>query len=233
MSEKALKETHTPQMVLRLVGGFQSSLPPHVTRFAGYGLGWFVHDYRGHLAVSHGGTLSGFRAQLMMVPEKNVGVFVVANLRPSVAAEAVSKTLLDRLLDLPALDWIAFYEQEVKKQDRTVAETRNKREAERNPNTKSSRESGAYSGSYEEPAYGRVEVTADGDKLVLCWGKFTFRLDHYHFDTFTAVPIQPAEEVFRFDRTALDAHFRMGRNGEVEGIQFLDQEFKRIRPMKK
>ena len=49
---------------------------------------------------------------------------------------------------------------------------------------------------------------ADG-KLTLRWGRLTFRLDHYHFDTFTAVPVEPKDDVVSFDRTTFDARFRL------------------------
>ncbi len=233
VSEEALKETHKPQMVMRVGEVMQAALPPHVTRFAAYGLGWVVHDHRGHLTVSHGGTLSGFRSQLLMVPAKGVGVFVSVNLRPSVAAETVSKTILDRLLDLPAEDWLAYYQKEVAKQEKAEVADRKDLQAKRKTGTEPSRRLAAYAGTYEEPAYERAEVTAADDKLLLRWGKYTYRLDHYHFDTFTAVPILPVDEVFRFDRSHFEAHFRLGRDGEVEGVQFLDQEFKRVHPAKK
>jgi len=66
------------------------------------------------------------------------------------------------------------------------------------------------------------------DKLTLAWGKYTFRLEHYHYDTFTAVPVEPKDEVVSSDRGAFDAQFRLGTNGQVEGMKFLDQEFKKV-----
>src|SRR5437870_157232 len=50
-----LKETHTPQMLMKATGVWAGYFPPDVTRFTAYGLGWFVHDYRGFVCVSHGG----------------------------------------------------------------------------------------------------------------------------------------------------------------------------------
>ena len=84
-------------------------------------------------------------------------------------------------------------------------------------------------GGYEEPAYGRAEVTAEGDRLTLRWGKFTFRVEHYHFDTFTAIPVEPKADVVSFDRGTFDVQFRLGTNAEVEGMKFLDQEFRRAK----
>jgi CubicO group peptidase (beta-lactamase class C family) len=229
LSERALKETHTSQMLVKPEGPFLVYFPPKVTRFTSYGLGWFVHDYRGANCLSHGGTLTGFRAQCMLVPEKKLGVFVLCNLRPSYVCESVCKTALDALLELPAEDWVGFHKAQMAAIDFTIAAGKKKREGARKPDTKPSLPLANYVGGFEEPAYGRAEVAVEGDKLAIRWGKFTFRLEHYHFDTFTAVPVEPKDDLASFDRSTLEVQFRLGTNGEVEAVKFLDQEFKRAK----
>ncbi len=222
----ALRETHTPQMIVKAEGPFAVYFPPKASAFVNYGLGWFVHDYRGHVCVSHGGTLTGFRAQCMMVPAKKVGVFVTCNLRPSLVTEAVAKTVLDRALGLPEEDWVAFSKQAFALQELNVASARAKRDRERKADTKPSLPPEKYAGHYSEKAYGTATVAEADGKLTLTWGRLTFRLDHYHYDTFTAVPVGPPDEVVSFDRSTLEARFRLGSNGVVEGVTFLDQDFR-------
>lgn len=229
LTERALKETHTPQMLLIPEGAFAVYLPPKVTRFASYGLGWFVHDYRGATCVSHGGTLTGFRAQCMLVPEKKLGVLVLCNLRPSLVCETVAKTALDTLLDLPAEDWVAFHKAQLALMDFNTAAAKKKRETARKPDTKPSLEPAKYAGAYEERAYGTAEVTCESGKLAVRWGRYTFRAEHYHYDTFTLVPVEPKDEVVSFDRSTFELQFRLGTNGEVEGMKFLEQEFRRAK----
>lgn len=229
LTERTLKETHSPQMLVKPEGPFLVYFPPKFTRFVSYGLGWFVHDYRGVTCVSHGGTLTGFRAQCMLVPEKNLGVFVVCNLRPSFVTEAVAKSTLDVLLGLPTEDWVAFHKGQLTLLDFNVGVARKKRETDRKPDTKPSLPLKDYAGTYEEPAYGRAEVTVEGDALAIRWGKFTFRTEHYHFDTFTAIPAEPKADVISFDRGTFDVQFRLGADGEVEGLKFLDQVFRRAK----
>ncbi len=229
LAQSALRETHTPQMLFKPEGPFAVYFPAKFTRFASYGLGWFVTDYRGVTCVSHGGTLTGFRAQCMLVPEKNSGVFVLCNLRPSYVTEAVAKSALDVLLGLPAEDWVAFHKTQLALLDAGVANTKQKRESARKTDAKLSLAPKDYAGSYTEPAYGRAAVTVDGDQLALRWGKFTFRLEHYHFDTFTAVPVEPKADVISFDRSTFEVQFRLAASGEVEGMKFLDQEFRRAK----
>jgi len=229
ITERFLRETHSPQMLFKPEGPFTLYFPPNVTRFSSYGLGWFVHDYRGFDCVSHGGSLTGFRSQCMMIPAKKLGVFVVCNLRPSTFTEAVAKSVLDQLMELPAGEWVKQSKGAMALLDFNTAVRNAKRDGDRKPDTKPSLELKSYTGAYDEPAYGRAMVSVENDKLMVKWGKYTFRLDHYHFDTFTAVPVEPTDEVATFDRVRFDVQFRLGTNGEVEGVKFLDQEFKRVK----
>ena len=223
----ALRETHSPQMLVKAEGPFAAFFPAKASAFVSYGLGWFVHDYRGHTCVSHGGTLTGFRAQCMMMPEKKLGVVVLCNLRPSAVAEVVARTVLDRALGLPEEDWVAFHKGTFALAELTVINARSKRDKERKADTKPALAPEKYAGRYEDKAYGTAAVTEADGKLTLRWGRMVFRLDHYHYDTFTAVPLEPKDEVVSYDRSILDVRFRLGSNGEVEGLTFLDQDFRR------
>jgi CubicO group peptidase (beta-lactamase class C family) len=226
---KVLNETRTPQMLMKAEGVWALYFPPNVTRFTSYGLGWFVHDYRGFDCVSHGGTLSGIRAQCMMIPAKKIGVFAVCNLRPCPFPEAVTKTTIDHLLGLPVEDWVGATREQLIQLDAANIKRMEKREKDRKKNTKPGLALKEYAGNFDEPAYGRAEVSVEDDKLVLRWGRYTFRLEHYHFDTFTAIAVKPADEVFQFDRSTYDVLFRLGTNGEVDGVKFFDQEFKKAK----
>jgi N-acyl-D-amino-acid deacylase len=223
-----LKETRTAQMVVRREGRWKTFFPDKSTRHLSYGLGWFVHDYRGQFATSHGGTLDGFRAQTVLIPDRKLGMVVLGNLTPSSFPEALSKKLLDHMLGLPAEDWNAFYTAaDMKNEDDRLAEVK-KREKERKPKTKPSRDLDAYAGIYTDPAYGRAEVTHGKDGLRLHWGKFDLRLDHYHFDTFNGIVIGPTtDDAVRYERSTFDVQFQLGTDGDVQAMKFLDQQFTR------
>lgn len=229
LAESALAETRSPQMLVKPAGPFLIYYPKKAGAFVNYGLGWFVHDYRGHAAVSHGGTLTGFRAQVMMVPDKKVGVCVLSNLRPSLVPEAVCKTVLDHLLGLPAEDWVKFHVEAQAGLDGQVALGRFNRAALRKKDTKPTLPPPKYAGKYDEPAYGRAVVAEKDGALSLTWGRYTFKLEHHHYDTFTAVPVEPAAELFQYDRATFEVLFRVGSDGEVEGLKFVEQEFKRAK----
>jgi CubicO group peptidase (beta-lactamase class C family) len=223
LSARALRETHTPQMLTQP----DRDLAKFV-RFTSYGLGWQVHDYRGVTCVTHSGSHTGFRARCLLVPEKELGMFVLCNMGPSSVCDIVTKTALDSLLGLPAEDWLAFYKSAHERSEARVAAPRTKRAAARKPDTKPSLPLEAYVGGYEEPAYGRIEVTLEDGQLVGRWGKYTVRLEHYHFDTFTAVLAEPPDAVVSNDRQTYEWHFRVGTSGEVESLKgFGQQDFKR------
>lgn len=233
LSEKQLNETRSPQMVVKPEGPFAFYFPAKSGTLVTYGLGWFVHDYRGHTAVSHGGTLTGFRAQTMMVPSKKLGVVVLGNRRPSYFTEAVARTILDHLLDLPDDKWNDYYAGVPKLMDFGVAVARNKRVRDRKSDTEPSLPLKDYAGQYEEAGYGTATVAFADNKLTAKWGKYTFRLDHYHFDTFTAVPVEPKDDTVSFDRSTFEVQFKLGTDGGVTGLRFLDQDFTPVKPGKK
>lgn len=227
LAERHLRETHTPQMLVRPEGVWTYYFPPSVTRFTSYGLGWFVHDYRGLLCVSHGGTLAGVRAQCLLIPEAKIGVCVLANLRPTLFPEAVVRSIADRLLGLPPLDWVKICKEQMAYFDFQNAIALQKRRQNRKPDTHPTLPLDAYCGYYEQPAYGTARVFLQQQQLHVSWGRYLFRLQHYHHDTFTAVLLEPVEEVPLFDRGIFEAHFVLSPNGDIGGLTLFGQEFHR------
>jgi CubicO group peptidase (beta-lactamase class C family) len=224
LSARALAETHTPQMLMK-----QDREMARFSRFASYGLGWQVSDYRGVTCVSHGGSHTGFRARCLLVPEKELGIFVLCNMGPSSVCDIVTKTALDALLGLPAEDWLAFHQSAHERSEARIAAARSRREAARKPDTKPTLPLESYVGAYEELAYGRIEMTLEDGHLVGRWGKYTVRLAHYHFDTFTADLTEPPDAVVASDRQTYEWHFRLAPSGEVESLKgFGGQQFKRL-----
>jgi hypothetical protein len=185
-----------------------------------------IQDYRGQLLVSHSGSIDGFRAQVALVPKAKLGIAILSNLGRTQMPEALRNSLVDLVLDLPKRDWNAHYLEQSKKRLAEERERQKEREAKRHQGTKPSRELTAYAAEFEEPAYGKLTVSMEKEALVLAWSSFQARLDHFHFDTFTAKidgdrlenPLNNAPVVF-----ALDA------DGEVAKVSLLGQEFKRLK----
>jgi hypothetical protein len=196
-------------------------------------MGWFVHDYRGLQVLSHGGTLSGTRAQCFLVPEKKLGVFAVCNLRPTYFPETACRIVVDRLLNLPEEDWLQFAKKQTAAIDERVENEAKKRAEERKKDTKPTLALKEYAGVYQEPAYGLADVRLEMDQLYVKWGLLEFRLDHYHHDRFTAVLVGPKERLATADRSIYEANFLLNPNQEVVGVTLFGQGFARMPVPKK
>ena len=231
ISAARLAETHSPQMVIPMDGptgvpSFTKAMNPE-TNLMSYGLGWVIQDYRGQLLVSHGGSIDGFRAQVALVPKAKLGIAILSNLGRTQMPEALRNNLVDLLLDLPKRDWNEHYLTQAKKQREEQEQRKKEREAKRHKGTKPSRELSAYTGVFEQPAYGRVTITADKEQLMLEWSSFKVRLEHFHFDTFTARGDPDREDAPLNDVPVV---FTLDADGEVATVSLIGQEFKRVKP---
>ncbi|TFH70804.1 class A beta-lactamase-related serine hydrolase [Gammaproteobacteria bacterium LSUCC0112] len=68
---------------------------------AWYGLGWRVMDYSGLRVIHHGGGVRGYRSEMVLVPEHNVGLVVLFNASTPLANDVVPM-FLDQLLTVVA-----------------------------------------------------------------------------------------------------------------------------------
>jgi CubicO group peptidase (beta-lactamase class C family) len=191
LSRGMAEQMQTPQMVVADV----ETGPLHAPSFeelghTQYGLGFFISNYRGHKLVWHSGSIDGFSALLSMIPSKRIGLIVVTNLsgnRP--VPICVTRNILDRLLGLAPVDWVARAKELDKKAEKNRAEAKAKSRTERKPGTAPSHALGDYEGRYEHPAYGLVRVTSDSELLSLSWRGSQAPLKHRHYDLFeTDVP---------------------------------------------
>ena len=76
--------------------------------FTGYGLGFFLRDYRGSKMVWHTGGLPGYVSRISLIPDKKLGVAVLTNQESGEAFEAISWRLLDHFLGAAPTDWAAL-----------------------------------------------------------------------------------------------------------------------------
>jgi CubicO group peptidase (beta-lactamase class C family) len=220
VSAANLRETRTPQMVIRLEGSAGAMQPD--THQMNYGLGWVIQDYRGRHLISHAGAIDGFRCHLTLVPEARIGIALLNNLDSTQMNLALSNSIVDLLLGLPAKDWNGYLLEQVRKEKAAKAEYLRQREARRHQGTKPSRELRAYTGAYEHPAYGTVHVEQKGGELTWKWNSFTCPLRHYHYDTFT-ITDDVLQDPF--------VSFTLGTDGNVKRMKVegrMGVEFKKV-----
>ncbi|HEX5270075.1 MAG TPA: serine hydrolase [Gemmataceae bacterium] len=218
VSAEALRETHTPQIVLR-ADGINRDLNPE-TNLSSYGMAWRIQDYRGTLMLSHAGAIDGFRAEIILLPKERIGIALLCNLNQSRINLALGNTLADLFLGLPRKDWDGYFLGVVKKEQAASRQSFVKRWGERDVSVKPSLPLPAYEGFYEHPAYGKARVSAEGGGLVLRWGRFKWSLAYYRGDTFLV------SEDF-FGETAVTFEVRDGRATAMTLAEPFGVEFKK------
>jgi beta-lactamase class C len=72
---------------------------------AEYGLGWRIYDYAGERLLFHAGGLSGYRAFVGVLPDRDFAVVALWN-TSSGAGWRILPTALDLFLGLPEKDWL-------------------------------------------------------------------------------------------------------------------------------
>jgi CubicO group peptidase (beta-lactamase class C family) len=215
VSSKPLLETRTPQNLMRLEGAAKALFPETVQ--ASYAMGWVVNDYRGLKIVGHGGLIDGFRMQITLVPDKDLGIVVLTNLHDTRMPMALTNTFIDLYCELKPKDWNTYYV----KVEADVAEARKEalaaRDKARDPSAKPSLTLADYAGEYTHPAYGTATVTHTAGKLSASFSSFRYPLEHYERDTFRVT------DGFFEDELALF----VVKDGKVKGLTLSGIEFKR------
>ncbi|UCE04547.1 MAG: beta-lactamase family protein, partial [bacterium] len=114
LSSKVIREMHTIQFPLPISSFSEEKLE---TRFAGYGLGWRIYDYKGRKIISHSGGLSGMISYQVLAPEENLGVIVLTNFAPNSLPRILTYRILDAFLGEPEQDWNVIYLEQKKQSD--------------------------------------------------------------------------------------------------------------------
>jgi CubicO group peptidase (beta-lactamase class C family) len=198
-----------------------AGLEPLKARFAAYGLGFGLRDYRGRKVASHTGGLPGYVSQVALVPEERLGVVVLTNQEETGAFEAVRYRIFDEYLGapVPPVDWIAAFrrkaEDERKKAEEAVAKARAARDAASRP----SLALGKYAGRYRDPWYGDATIAQEDGRLVLDMTRtpgMVAALEHWQHDTFLA----RWRQAFVSDEAPADAYvsFALKPDGSVERL---------------
>lgn len=184
-SPAVAKEMHMSQTVMRLEGPYTIFYPE--AHFLNYGLGWFMHDYKGRKVVEHGGAIDGMRAAVAMMPEEKLGVVILTNMNGSIISMPLMYRIFDAYLGQPQKDWSAEMLKSYKILLDQAAAAQKKADAERVTGTKPSLDPAGYAGTYSNELYGDVKVTEENGKLKLRFGPaFESILEHWHYDTFRA-----------------------------------------------
>ena len=186
ISSGNLNEMWLPNIQIRLEGPTARFMAP-AANLAAYGMGWFLQDFNGRLAVHHGGNIDGMSAMVAMLPDEQLGVVILTNLDGTPAPEAIFPYVFDMYTRDAARDWnaelVAMFEP-LRKQ---AKEAEAAAEKARVTGTKPSLDLPKYAGVYSDSMYGDLKVTDDAGKLREQWGAFGGTLEHWNYDSFRAV----------------------------------------------
>ena len=179
-------QMHTPHTVIRNEPPWSLYFPE--AHLQTYGLGWFLMDYKGRLAVHHGGNIDGMSSLVALLPEEKMGVVVLTNMNGSLLPSVMVHRIFDDQLKLPPKDFSGEMRVKADALEKQGREALAKLEASRVPNTRPTLSLDKYAGTYTDSMYGDVVVRAGNGKLAISYGgESEGELEHWHYDTFRAV----------------------------------------------
>jgi CubicO group peptidase (beta-lactamase class C family) len=185
LSDSVVKEMHDPQILVRRTAEAEKLFP--MTHLVAYGLGWSIRDYRGRKMVGHGGGIDGFRAEIGLIPEEELGVVVLSNRGGNNFPVAIMYQVIDAYLGVRGRDWSALALAAENEAERKAEVERKKVEAARVSGTSASLPLDQYAGVFADSMYGDVHVRVREGKLAASIGPFfAGTLEHWHFNTFRA-----------------------------------------------
>ncbi len=181
LSGSLLKDIHTQHMT---TGRLSTS---QYYTASDYALGWMVDTYRGYRRVYHGGNIDGFSALVSLVPDKGIGIVVLANSDSTSLGELLARTVLDRLFELEPVDWIGDTARKIEEGEKIEEESERNKYLRRKQKTKPSHNILDYEGVYNHPGYGDIIISADQTHLSFTFNDITTPLEHWHYNTFNAL----------------------------------------------
>ncbi len=156
-----------------------------------YGMGRSTSSYKGHYLAQHGGAIGGIYSSISIMPSDSIGVIVFTN-RVSQLPGLIAMTIYDKLLSLPETPWSERGLTGYLNNKKTNREARSKPDSDRITGTVPSHNLRDYAGIYEDPAYGKLEITWRSDTLGFSFNNVILPLYHYHYDRFTT----PDDQVY-------------------------------------
>ncbi|OFZ56010.1 MAG: hypothetical protein A2428_08660 [Bdellovibrionales bacterium RIFOXYC1_FULL_54_43] len=199
ISETSITEAYKPHILTRKAG---APFPEFSDSY--YGMAWGILDFRGHRMLSHDGGIDGFVANVSFMPDEGYGVVVLLN-NTSISAQALAFHIWDRILNVAPSDWIERFKDTP---------------SQPNPDpvfTPSDRPLDDFVGVYENPAYGKVTITAGHDQapgadLIVVFNVITAPLRHTQNLEFS-IPGVPQEAIRKIS-------FGQNDNGKIVKLRW-------------
>lgn len=215
-----LKEMHIEQMPL--------SNPVFNEHITGYGLGWFLGNYRNLDLICHSGEIDGFSSDVALLAEKKVGLVILANSSSDgrYLVSAIRNQIFDKILNVYDINWkCKFYaiKNKVKRHQWDNLELLAKCW-----NTPCLEPLEIFNGSYTHPAYGTLEVKIEDDMLLAFFGKLAtplfYKMDNVFLGVCPELLIYGASPIIEFK-------FNKDVNGFIEMVEVPFEGFRSAKPI--
>jgi CubicO group peptidase (beta-lactamase class C family) len=195
-----------------------------------YALGWVIQDSHGQKKVSHSGGIDGLRSMLTMIPQKNLGIIVLAN-NESPATWIMTNIIHDLYNEADPGTWYdaargQWYEK-LNKRSMTF-------EGPPVSDTVPSQDLEKYSANFISDLVGDIKIICEREQLSLIFThtpSFTARLSHWQYDTFRVAwqdPVIP-DGLVTF---VLDAQGRVVEL-KLDQANLLDVDFSELHPIRR
>ena len=185
LSAASYREIMSPQVVApQETYPALSIVKPH---FFTYGLGWFLQDYAGQAVAMHTGSIDGMSALIGLIPDRRVGVYVLANLDHAELRHALMYRVFDSYSGNPPRDWSTELHALFDRLEAQAAAAEKAQAQRRVANTQPTLPLDRYAGTYTNATYGSTTVSMLDGKLHLAFGRGSASpLTHWQYDTFMA-----------------------------------------------
>ena len=189
------------------------------SNFAGYGLGWFLTDVKGHKQVYHTGGLIGTVTQFTLIPDMKLGIIVLTNQQSGAAFSAITNTIKDSYLGMPQKDWVKLYGDRMTKVNADYAKEKKEIFAKSDDFKKDKKaqiKAEQITGTYIDPWFGEVTISQEGNTYrIFC--KNSPRLKG------ELLPYSANVMIAKWDDRSYDAdvfvNFNLDENGKSQGMK--------------
>lgn len=147
-----------------------------------YGMGRTMTTYKNHLMTQHGGSINGFRSQITLFPDDSLGVIILTNSADHKITSYLQLEIADVILGLNKTQWHERVFERTKKQyENQIRSSSNSPKIE---NSIQSKNLVNYTGIYEHPAYGIIQITLKDKKLNFSFKTFNEPITQISIDKY-------------------------------------------------
>ncbi len=187
------------------------------SHYYGYGLGFFLGDQKGYTVIEHTGGLPGMLSYITLIPELNAGIIVLTNCDPGgLAYASITRSIKDVLIGAETTDWVSWAKDRLDHSASEVDSVVNAVWKTVELNKKTSPSNNSFTGTYNDPWFGEVEISSKENELWFVSKKSPKLNGKMHFYQANTFAIK-----WQYDDMDCDAFasFTLDENGKATGIK--------------